>query len=305
MNISGFSFVRNGIKLYFPVIESIKSILPICDEFVVAVGKSDSDDGTRDAILSIGDDKIKIIDTDWDDYEQKWHGHINAIQTNIALDACQGDWCFYVQADEIVHEKYLPEIKRRCAELLGDNRVEGLLFKYKHFWGDYHHYQNGHGWYSKEIRIVKNNIKVYSHLSAQSFKIDDRKLNVAEVDADIFHYGWVRPPNLMQNKRRALHSIHWGKEKTGERFKDEPQVFDYGPLDRLAVFKDSHPAVMDAKLKEIDWQESLQMSGKPDKNREPHKHEKVKYRILTFIENNILRGKRLGEYKNYNLIKNV
>ena len=302
MKISGFSFVRNGLKLYFPIVESIKSILPICDEFIIAVGKGDDDDNTRKAIETIGDPKIKIIDTVWEEYEQKWHGHINAIQTNIALDACQGDWCFYVQADEVVHEKYLPVISKQCRDLLSDQAVEGLLFRYKHFWGDYQHYHNGHGWYSREIRIVRNSIGVRSHLSAQSFKIGARKLKVASVDAEIYHYGWVRPPHLMQNKRKALHSIHWGKEKTEQRFKDTGEWFDYGPLDRLAVFSGTYPQVMKEKIKEMNWQDKLQYSGRPDPSRELHKHERLKYRFLSFIENKILCGKRVGEYKNYLLL---
>ena len=303
MTISGFSFVRNGLKLYFPVVESIKSILPICDEFVIAIGKGDDDDDTRDAVIEIGDPKIKIIDTVWEDYRQEWHGHINAIQTNIALDECQGDWCFYLQADEVVHEKYLPVIVQRLEELYARREVEGLLFRYKHFWGDYEHYQDGHGWYSREIRIVRNEIGARSHLSAQSFRVDGRKLNVAEAEAEIFHYGWVRPPNLMQNKRKALHAIHWGKNKSEEKFKGASEEFDYGPLHRLAVFKGSHPAVMREKIAAMDWGDKLQMSGKPNPNRELHKHERFKYRLLSFVENKFLGGGRFGEYKNYNLLK--
>ena len=302
MKISGFSFIRNGIKLYFPVVESIKSILPICDEFIIAVGKGDPDDATRDAIIEIGDPKIKIIDTDWADYQQEYHGQIHAIQTNIALAECEGDWCFYLQADEVVHEKYLPVIVNRCQELLDDREVEGLLFRYKHFWGDYEHYHNGHGWYSREIRIVRNGIGVRSHLSAQSFKREGEKLKVAEVAAEIYHYGWVRPPHLMQSKRKAIEINHWGKEKTEAKFKGAPLSFDYGPLNRLALFKDSHPAVIKEKIASMNWKAKLQYSGRPDPERAPHKHEKFKYRLLSFIENKLLGGEKLGEYKNYILL---
>jgi len=126
MKISGFSFVRNGIKLYYPVIESILSILPICDEFVIAIGKSDPDDDTKERILALKEPKIKIIDTEWDPKLCK-RGVINAWQTDIAKNQCQGDWLFYLQADEVVHEKYLPVIKKRCEELLNNKEVEGLL----------------------------------------------------------------------------------------------------------------------------------------------------------------------------------
>jgi len=302
MKISGFSFIRNGIKLYFPVVESIKSILPICDEFVVAVGKGDEDDTTRDAIIEIGDPKIKIIDSNWDDYKQEYHGQIHAIQTNIALDECKGDWCFYLQADEVVHEKFLPVILSRCEKLRDDSEVEGLLFKYKHFWGDYDHFHNGHGWYSREIRIIRNNIGVKSHLSAQSFKKNGEKLKVAPVDAEIYHYGWVRPPHLMQNKRKAMEINHWGREKAEQKFKDAPLDFDYGPLDKLAVFRDTHPEVMNEMISDMNWKDKLQYSGKPDPSRAPHKHEKLKYKFLSFIENNILSGKKICEYRNYILL---
>ncbi|MDW7682302.1 MAG: hypothetical protein SCK70_17190, partial [bacterium] len=212
MKISGFSFVRNGIKLYYPVVESIKSILPIVDEFIIAVGMGDEDDTTRDKIIEIGDPKINIIDTIWEEkYFKK--GLINAMQTNIAKQECSGDWLFYLQADEVVQEKYLPIIKSRCLELIDNQTVEGLIFKYRHFWGDYNHYQSGHGWYPHEIRIIRNRPDICSWQSAQSFRRFDyfdnprqesghHKLRVAAVDAEIYHYGWVRPPQLMQNKRR-------------------------------------------------------------------------------------------------------
>ena len=315
MKISGFSFVRNAIKLYYPVVESIISILPICDEFIIAVGKGDSDDRTREKILSIGDPKIKIIDTVWEEkYFKK--GIINAIQTNIAKEFCSGDWLFYLQADEVVHEKYLPVIKSRCQELLDNKEIEGILFKYKHFWGDYEHYHKSHGWYPYEIRIIRNRSDIYSWQSAQSFRKFDyydnprqkdgtHKLKVAKIDAEIYHYGWVRPPYLMQNKRRALDSVHWGRKKAQEYYNNAPKEFDYGPLDRLAVFRETHPKVMKEMIEKMNWQDKLQYSGKPNPNREPHKHERLKFRFLSFVEKHFLCGKQIGGFKNYILIKDV
>ncbi|MCF7886004.1 MAG: hypothetical protein K9M80_05885, partial [Candidatus Marinimicrobia bacterium] len=169
MKISGFSMVRNGVKLYYPVVEMIKSILPLVDEFVIAIGEGDEDDTTRNDIIGIGSEKIKIIDTVWD-LEKYPNGTEHAHQTDIAKEACTGDWLFYLQADEVVHEKYLPMIKERCEELVEDQEVEGLLFKYRHFWGDYQHYQISHGWYPHEIRIIRNDPDIHSWKSAQSFR---------------------------------------------------------------------------------------------------------------------------------------
>lgn len=310
MKISGFSFVRNGEKLYYPTAEAIKSILPICDEFVIAIGKGDEDDHSRELVAAINDPKIRIIDTVW---EEKYchRGMINSYQTDIAMKACTGDWLFYVQADEVVHEKYLPAIKARCEELLHDTEVEGLLFNYKHFWGDYDHYHGGHGWYPWEIRIVRNLPNIHSYQSAQSFRYFEhyefprqetgtRKLNVAKVDAYIYHYGWVRPPQLMRNKNKALDSVHWGKAKAEKHYGAVPDYFDYGPLNRLKRFTETHPAVMQERIARFDWADKLQYSGKPNPGRKPHKHEKLGIRLLSILEK--LTGP-IGTFKNYVLIK--
>lgn len=312
MKISGFSFVKNGIKLYYPVVESIKSILPICDEFVIAVGEGDEDDETRERIEAIGDPKVKIIDTVWETKDCK-RGAVNAVQTDIAKNACTGDWLFYLQADEVIHEKYLSTIQSRCEDLLDKEEVEGLLFKYVHFWGDYDRYQNGHGWYPYEIRIVRNRPDIRSWQSAQSFRKYDyyerphqeegaHKLNVAKVDAYVYHYGWVRPPRLMQNKSRALNSVHWGFDKAKHHYDKAPKEFDYGPLDRLGVFEGTHPAVMKDKISEMDWRDKLQPSGKPDPRRKPHKHERLKYRLISAYEKIFNRGEQIATFKNYNLL---
>ncbi|MDZ7725096.1 MAG: hypothetical protein U5R06_20340 [candidate division KSB1 bacterium] len=312
MTLSGFSFVRNGIKLYYPIVESIKSILPIVDEFVIAVGRGDSDDATRDRIVDIGDPKIKIIDTVWEEkYFEK--GVINALQTDIAKEQCSGDWLFYLQADEVVHENYLPIIKDRCEQLIDQEQVEGLLFSYKHFWGDYNHYQKSHGWYPREIRLIRNRKDIHSWQSAQSFRRFDyyenprqpdghHKLKVAKVDAEIYHYGWVRPPHLMQNKKRALDSVHWGFKKALTHYQHAPDEFDYGPMDRLSEFKGTHPKVMQQRIKDMNWQNKLQKQGKPNPLRQPHKHETIKYRFITALEQTFFKGKELGGFQNYILL---
>lgn len=313
MKISGFTMVRNATKLYYPIKPAIESILPIVDEFIVALGKSDDDDRTEEEILSIQSDKIKIIKTVWD-LEKYPRGTVHAQQTNVAKQHCTGDWLFYVQSDEVVHEKYLPEIKKRCKELLHDQEVEGLLFHYKHFWGDYNHYVLSHAWYPNEIRIIRNRPEIYSWWTAQSFRripnfngIDYRqregtyKLKVAKVEAYIFHYGFVRPPHLMQKKRKAFNTIHWGEQKTETRFKNEVEAYDYGNLSKVEEYKETHPAVMADFIKNFNWQDQLRFSGGPG----PHmqKHEKLKYRVLTFLEQKIFGGKQISGFKNYILLK--
>jgi len=314
MKISGFTMGKNVQKLYYPIKQSIQSILPIVDEFIVALGDSEADDNTLQAIQSIGSDKIKIVNTVWD-IEKYPRGMENAHQTDIAKSYCSGDWLFYLQADEVIHEKYLPVIQNRCAELLNDQSVEGLLFRYKHFWGDYWHYHNSHGWYRDEIRIIRNRPEIHSWVSAQSFrripefdglnyrvKEGTFKLNVARVDAEVYHYGWVRPPEMMRKKTKSLSTIHKGVQTVEEMEKRKEFDFDYGPLNKIPEFKDTHPKVMEDWIAKFDWRDQLQYSGNVNKNRPLSKHEKTKYRIITFIEQTILGGMAIAEPHNYKLL---
>jgi hypothetical protein len=297
MKISGFSFARNADTLGYPVAESIRSALPVCDEFVVAVGAGDDGDRTRDVIEGIGSPKIRIIDTEWTDRETL-RSRIYSQQTNIALSACTGDWCFYIQADEVLHERYLPVIRARCETLLDNRRVEGLLFSFRHFWGDYFHYQDGHEWYPREIRIVRNGIGVRSINDAQSFRIGERKLRVANAGAEMFHYGWVRHPKVMQTRNRAARTTYEGADAAAQRYAGTQNLYDYGSLNALPVFTNAHPAVMGPRVGAMDWGHLLTYDGPMRRPAQSFKH-----RLLTALEKRLFGGRRIGGYKNYVLLK--
>ncbi|MBI1317107.1 hypothetical protein GC167_09675 [bacterium] len=316
MKISGFTMAKNAGKLFYPLREAIESILPICDEFVVALGDNDPDDDSRARIEAIGSPKIKIIDTVWD-LERYPRGMENAHQTDIAMKACTGDWLFYIQADEVVHERYLPILQKRCAELLEDREVEGLLFDYVHFYGDFDHHHLGHDWYKDEIRIVRNLPDMHSWISAQSFrripefdgvnyrvKEGTLKLKVARAHAEIYHYGYVRPPRLMQRKQKSLATIHKGSEAVQAMYQNRPSEFDYGPLGRVSRFKGTHPKVMESWMQRFDWAKELNYSrSERNPNREKMAHDRLKSRVLTWIEQNLLGGRTIGGFNNYILLK--
>jgi len=293
MQVSGFSFVRNGIMLGYPVKEAISSILPICDEFVIAIGKSE--DETLEQVKSINDSRIKIIETVWDE-RHFVHGKVNAVQSNIALKECKGDWCFYVQADEVIHEKYLPIVKERMKLFLENENVQGLLFDYIHFWGSFDYFQKSRRWYRREVRVIRNNIGVESWKSAQSFRLSGKKLRVAHSNAFVYHYGWVRPPKVMKNKQIALDSVHHDKEWVKNKHEGTAELFDYGDPKYLARFTDTHPKIMEERIALYNWDFD---SGK----KAGHAHEKLLNRARTFFEDRILHY-RIGEYKNYILLNN-
>lgn len=308
MKISGFTFVRNATRLFYPIKASIESVLPIVDEFVVALGDNDPDDTTREEILSIQSDKIRIIDTVWD-LKNFPNGMEYARQTDIAKNACTGDWLFYIQSDEVIHEKYLPAILERCTQLYNDHEVDGLLFDFKHFWGDFNHYVVSHCWYPVEIRVIRNDKQIHSWRDAQSFrkipgfegknyfqKEGTEKLRVVKVDACMHHYGYVRPPQLMQKKSANHRTNYIGN--SGEI--DIHQLFDYGDLSKISRYTDSHPKALNEWVKKFDWN-NLLYPNRPVT--QYHKHDRFRYRLLTFIEQNLLGGKTLFGFDNYRLLK--
>jgi glycosyltransferase involved in cell wall biosynthesis len=294
MKISGFTMARNAVSLDYPIVESIRSLLPLCDEIVVAVGRSEDDTLAR--VRAIADPRIRAIETVWDPAHFV-HGAVNAVQTNIALEACSGDWCVYLQADEVLHEDDLPKLRRMMEECADDPRVEGLLFDYLHFWGSYDTYQTAHHWYRHEVRAVRNGIGIRSWKSAQGFRRDGLKLRVRRSGARVFHYGWVRHPRLMKRKQMALDSVHHDADWVRRRHPEPEIVFDYGDLRKLARFRETHPAVMRERIDRKAWNAPLEGEG-----RMRHKHERLSVRLLSCIENRILHT-RIGEYRNYILIE--
>jgi hypothetical protein len=313
MKISGFIFGKNVTKLYYPIKQAIQSILPICDEFIVVLGDCDPDDNTRAEILSINSPKIRIIETVWD-INKYPKGAEMAHQTDIAKSYCTGDWLFCIQADEIAHEKDLPKIKARCEQLLHDKEVEGLLFRFIHFWGDYEHYCDSHGWHKHEIRIIRNNPDIHSWRDSMSFrripnfdgisysqKRDTFKLKVAEVDACIYHYGWVRPLEFMKSKIKEFNTQLHGIKET-EKHLDNFNSFDYGNLEKYEVFKGTHPEIMKDWIAKFNWKDKLHYHKELQSHHIPHKQERLKYRFVTFLEKHIF-FRPLWEFKNYTLVK--
>ena len=291
MRISGFSFVRNAIDLYYPVVESIRSALPICDEFIVAAG--DSSDGTTALLGAIGDPKVRIIETEWDERLFS-RGFSNAAQTNIALAACRGDWCLSLQADEVLHEDDLDALGARLRRYRDDRRVDGLVFEYRHFYADYDHYQDAHSWYRREVRVVRGGRGIRSWKSAQGFRhADGAKLRVVPAGARIFHYGWVRPPRGMTRKTRALAEVHLGIDGARRYVPDLEQGYDFGQLHGRTPFTGTHPAVMRQRIAACDWH----VLPTPTRR----KHDQPGQRLLSFTENRLL-GFKLAEHRNYVLL---
>jgi len=292
MKVSGFTFIRNAVKNDYPVVQAITSILPLCDEFIVVVGNSE--DGTRKLIEDINSSKIKIIDSVWDDSLREG-GQVFARETDKAFAAisADSDWAFYIQGDEVVHEQYHPVIMKEMEVNLNKPEIEGLLFKYIHFYGSYDFYGQSRRWYRREIRLLKNIKGIKSYRDAQGFRLDDRKIRVKLIDAYIYHYGWAKPPKGLSNKIRNFNRFY-NDEAWMEQHMPETYEFDYGNADRLLKFTGTHPLVMQKRIESTRW--NIDFGTKPIK-----KDMTIRRKVLQKIED--LTGWRVGEYRNYKIVR--
>lgn len=253
MKVSGFTFIKNAVQFDYPVVEAIRSILPLVDEMIVAVG--DSADATRELINAIGSEKIRIIDTVWDPTLREG-GAVLADETNKALRAITGnpDWCFYIQGDEVLPEQYHETVRAGMLRWKDNREVDGLLFKYKHFYGSFDYVASSSRWYRNEIRIIRHDPSIYSYRDAQGFRKEgDKKLCVKALDAFIYHYGWVRPPQTMMDKTRNFGN-YWGGDRVTEEFLQvHSGNFDYSQIDALERFAGTHPQVMLERIQRMNW----------------------------------------------------
>lgn len=299
MKISGFSYIRNGFNYEYPFLQSIQSILPICDEFLIAVG--DSQDNTREAIINLNNSKIKIIDTIWDE-KLRANGEIFAKQSNVALIEASGDWLFHLQADEVIHENDLNTIYQQIIEANKNRNVEGLLFNFLNFHGNYSYLNDSRYQHRKEIRAFRNDLNIYSYKDSQGFRkyksFDDHlnkqagvKVKVKEIGVPVYHYSYVRSPRQMNEKSKIFESF-WHDDNYIEKKYSLKKEFDYNNIDRVKLFTGKHPAIMEEIIKKVDWDfKASDIKGITT----------IKKKFIYWLEDLI--NYRIGEYKNYKVIK--
>ena len=299
MKISGFSYIRNGFRYGYPFLQAMQSILPLCDEFIMAVGNSD--DGTREAIEDLGNKKIKIIDTVWDE-ELRVSGKIFAQQCTTALRHATGDWAFHVQADEIIHEDDLEKIYSEMQKADGDERVEGLLFDFLNFHGNYYSLNNTRYQHRKEIRVIRNGLNIYSYKDSQGFRKyasykaymageKGEKLHVKYIGMPVYHYSHVRRPEAMNEKAKYFERF-WHDDSYVETKYKEKKEFDYYNIERISRFTGKHPAIMKEIIERENWDYNPARIHK-----KPSFRDKILYAIEDVIQY------RIGEYRNYKIVK--
>jgi len=292
MKISGFTIIRNAVLNDYPIVEAIRSILPVVDEMIVLIG--DSEDATIALIESINDSKIKIHHSVWNN-NLRTGGSVLAEETNKAFQLIdpESDWAFYIQGDEVVHEKYHPVIVAACNNYLVDKKVEGLLFNYLHFYGTYDYIGDSRKWYHKEVRIIRNDKKIQAYKDAQGFRVGTKATKIAakQIDAFVYHYGWVKSPEQMLKKHKNF-SKFWHPDHVIEAGFKEMDFWDFSEFDSLQIFKDTHPLVMQKRIEEKGWQINIDITQKKFS---------FKDKLLYHFEK--ITGIRPFDFKNYRLLK--
>ena len=270
MSISAFTFIKNGEILGYPFIQSIKSVLSIVDEFIINVG--DSEDNTLQLIQNIQSDKIRIINSKWND-KMKDRGYVYGQQKMIAQFNCTGDWAFYLEGDEVVHEDDLDKIKESCQKYINDDNVEAITFDYYHFYGNSNSYLDSPAWYRREARIIKNSIRSYAPDGLFWLVLDKNKIGrypkAIHSNAKIYHYGWVRSEEEMNLKSKKVQQ-YWNKKHKN---------IDYKEIDQYIIkeFKESHPEIIK------DWLPKEKGIFQANPNYKLTKKEK-KHRIMIKLE---------------------
>ena len=270
MRVSAFTFIKNGQILGYPFLQSIQSVLPIVDEFVINVGESEDD--TLIFIESISNPKIRIIKSKWNDSMQD-RGYVYGQQKMISQFNCTGDWAFYIEGDEIYHENDLEQIKSSMQKHLLDPGVEALVFDFYHFYGNANTYLNSPGWYRSEARIIKNSVRSYAPDGLFWVVLDGNKKGryprAKHTGVPCYHYGWVRSEEQMNLKSQKVQR-YWGKRHTN---------IDYSQIDPMILkeFKGSHPKII------REWLPKDKGVFKPNPGYKPTLKQK-KHRIMIKIE---------------------
>jgi hypothetical protein len=287
IRVSGFSIVRNAIKLDFPIVASIRSLLPVCDEVVVNVGRSEDD--TLELVRSIGDPKVRILETEWD---MTIKNRVLGDETMRTMRACRHPWGIYIQADEVLHERGAEELAAAIARHDADRRVEGLLVRYLHFYGDMDTIAVNRRWYRREVRAVRldPSLDIRPYQGAQGFRVGPghRKIRARLTAAEMFHYGWARPAQALKAKRETNRVLYpWSKEREARR-----PLLPWFP--GLTPFRGTHPAVA------REWVDARRHDAERRVEPPSFQPEFLRFYASDIVER--LTGARVFEFRNYTVV---
>ena len=131
--LSGYSTTYNCVDQNYPFVESITSLLDVCDEVVVVDGGSS--DGTWDVLMAMSNEnlklKIKQIERVW---SHPRHSVFDGMQKAAARDLCTGDFCWQQDVDEVIHENDYQKLRNLLTST--PKSVNLICLPVVEFWGN-------------------------------------------------------------------------------------------------------------------------------------------------------------------------
>lgn len=243
-SISGFTILNSAVSLGYPFRESILSLLPFVDEFIVNVGQTD--DGTWEAVNGLDSPKIKPFRSEWN--LEPTGGSVLTQQTDIALSRCRSEWLVHLQGDELLHEEDAPALIRSINRE-SPSDVEGLTFDYLHFFASPHVViDDWRTFYPAAVRATRNLKGVISTDAGFAFRTRTgriRGLVKARSGARIFHYGWSDFPTPKLERAKALTRLYSGE---ADLKASDLVPADLSSMRSLRYFSGTHPAVARAAI---------------------------------------------------------
>ncbi len=283
--IAGFSIIRNATTLDFPLEASVGSVLPVVDEFVLAVGRSEDDTLDRARAMAAQHPTLRLIETEWDFSRGSL---VLSEQTNLAMAACTADWGIYIQADEVLGDGAAPRLRDTILRAHPRRTIEGVVVDYLHFYGSFDLVGVSRRWYRREIRAVRLGGAVHSHRDAQGFRVGEeaRRVRAVRAPATMYHYGWARPAWALRAKREQDLAIYSNRN----RLDPERPLLPWMP--GLRPFTGNHPALVS------EWIAARRESGSWIA---PRVHEREHLRVWFSLAVERLTGWRPFEFRNYTL----
>ena len=196
MKISGLTILRNGIDSGYTFIETIKTLLKICDEVIVIEGYST--DNTMEALATIKSDKVKIIRQEWN--LQSNAGLEFAKITNQGMKQCTGDYIFYLQADELIHENDCEKLRT----MILSNQHNSIMFNFVHLRYDVLKRVKELP-ESKARRVVRNINTIFS--SGDAFDFAGAVDPGIDSGIIVYHAGYIFPYNIV--KKMINHATYF------------------------------------------------------------------------------------------------
>jgi glycosyltransferase involved in cell wall biosynthesis len=211
MTISAFTMVTDGIKYGYPFIENIKSMLPLVDEYIIIDGGST--DGTRKAIESLNESKVKIVNDEDTKWEYNWDFWRIIHNFNRGFQECKGDIVLCLDADYIIHEDSYDGLFQSFKDMINLNKIQSQYCRYNFMLAD--------RFFFKKDRTLAVNMKLCK----------EKRLNV-KWGIDLEHWGWGAEPIIYE---KTEHGIIMGKLLSfgGEILKVNTKIFNYGFVFKL------------------------------------------------------------------------